>query len=275
MTERSWIGAPEGFRGCFGHRGAAGIFPENTLEGFLLAARMGVDVIETDAHVTKDGHVVLIHDPMLDRTTDGRGAVAAHTLADLRALDAGFTWKDAEGRAVFRGRGLRIPTLDEALAALPEARFNIELKSQVDGAASVFARALERGGARGRVVLAAEDGAVMNELRRAAPWAPTSFSAPEVFGFISGLHESQYQPPPACALQVPAVFEQIEIVHAAFIARARALSLLVHVWTINEPSEIERLLLLGCDGVITDHPERWAVAAPPSLRERPRPDNAR
>lgn len=265
MSVRSFVAPPPGFRGCFGHRGAAGIFPENTLEGFELAARIGVDVIETDAHVTRDGRVVLLHDPTVERTTDGVGEVASMTLAEVQSFDAGARFTDGEARP-FARRRLRIPTLDEALAALPDARFNIELKSEVEGAAQVLVDTIARCGARGRVLLASEGGERMNDLRRIAPWAPTSFSAPEVFGFISGLHEEAYEPPPACALQVPDVFDSFEVVTERFVERARSLSIVVHVWTINDPAQSERLLAMGCEGLITDHPERWGA-----VRRRSRP----
>jgi glycerophosphoryl diester phosphodiesterase len=262
MTSRTFNRAPQGFVGCFGHRGAAGIFPENTLEGFLLAARIGVDVIETDAHVTRDGRVVLCHDPNVDRTTDGEGAISAMTYAELRSLDAGARFSDRDGIYVFRGCGLRIPLLEEALAALPSNRFNIELKSHEDGAAQLLGEAIERGGGVGRVLLASEDGDVMNEIRRVISWAPTSCSSAEVFGFLTGLHEDNYEPPPACALQVPDVFSGFEVVTDAFVRRAKSLELLVHVWTINELSAMRRLRAMGCDGIITDHPERWALSSP-------------
>lgn len=266
MSRRSFVPPPVGFHGCFGHRGAAGIFPENTLEGFELAARIGVDVIETDAHVTRDGRVVLAHDPTVDRTTNGVGEIAEMTLAEVQALDAGARFTDRDGSLPFVGRGLRIPTLDEVLAALPAARFNIELKSDVEGAPELLVEALVRGGAKGRVLLASEGGDRMNALRRVAPWAPTSFSAPEVFGFISGLHEDAYEPPPACALQVPDVFDSFEVVTDRFVSRAKELEIAVHVWTINDPAQGERLLAMGCEGLITDHPERWAAVRPRSRR---------
>jgi glycerophosphoryl diester phosphodiesterase len=261
-TGRTFNRAPEGFVGCFGHRGAAGIFPENTLEGFVLAARLGVDVIETDAHVTRDGRVVLCHDPTVDRTTDGEGAIASMTYAELRSLDAGARFLDRDGRQVFRGCGLRIPLLEEVLVALSSSRFNIELKSRVDGAVPLLREAIERGGGVGRVLLAAEDADVMNEIRRLISWAPTSCSAAEVFDFLNSWHEAHYEPPPACALQVPDVFAGIEVVTDAFVRRAKALNMLVHVWTINDPSAMRRLRAMGCDGIITDHPERWMLSSP-------------
>lgn len=262
MTSRSFVRAPEGFAGCFGHRGCAGIFPENTLEGFLLAARIGADVIETDAHVTRDGRVVLCHDPDVDRTTDGEGSIASMTLDEIKKLDAGARFTDRDGAEVFRGCGLRIPTLEEALTALPSQRFNVELKSHDEGAPKLLGEALERAGGRGRVLLASEDGGVMNEIRRVISWAPTSCSSAEVFGFLTGLLEDHYEAPPACALQVPDVFSGFEVVTDAFVQRAKSLEMLVHVWTINEPAAMRRLRAMGCDGVISDHPERWALSSP-------------
>lgn len=266
MAERSFVRAPRGFSGCFGHRGAAGIFPENTLEGFALAARIGVDVIETDAHLTRDGHVVLIHDPTVDRTTEGVGEIAAMTLAELRALDAGSRWTDASGATVYKGCGLRIPTLIDALEMFSEHRFNIELKSAVPGAAKELASVLDRGGARGRVLLASEDDDTMKDLRRHAPWAPTSCSSAEAFGFLTGMHEDAYEPPPACALQVPDVFNDFEVVTEAFIARAKRFDMAVHVWLCNDPASMQRMIALGCDAVFTDHPERWALRSSAALR---------
>jgi glycerophosphoryl diester phosphodiesterase len=256
----------EGFVGCFGHRGAAGIFPENTLEGFALAASIGVDVIETDAHVTRDGRVVLIHDPTVDRTTDGAGPVASLSLSELASLDAGARFIDRDGAAVFRGCGLRVPTLEQALSSLPAHRFNIELKSAEPGAARVFADALVRAEAQDRVLLAAERSDVMFELRREAPWAPTSFSADEVLAFVGAMDDRDYAPPPACALQVPHWYGEFELVNERFIARAREFGLAVHAWTINAPDAMRTLIARGCDGVFTDHPERWVAARPRAPR---------
>src|SRR5687768_14873397 len=97
------------------HRGGAGLKPENTLAAFLDAdALWQADMIELDVHATADGHCVVIHDPTVDRTTNGSGAVAAMTLAELQSLDAGYRFTADGGRSFpMRGQGIRVPTIED------------------------------------------------------------------------------------------------------------------------------------------------------------------
>lgn len=101
------------------HRGDSHNYPENTLPAFRSAVEMGIDVVETDIHITKDGVLVIWHDPTLERNTDGNGRVEDHTLEELRRYDAGYTFTKDGGRTYpFRGKGITICTLAEALEAL-------------------------------------------------------------------------------------------------------------------------------------------------------------
>src|SRR5258706_10758218 len=112
----------------FGHRGAAGEAPENTLVSFERAVACGADVFELDVHATRDGTIVVFHDPTLERTTDGMGALKERTWAELCELDAGYQWT-VDGRTFpFRGKGIRVPSLAELFARFPDACFNIEVK---------------------------------------------------------------------------------------------------------------------------------------------------
>ncbi|MDP3279410.1 MAG: glycerophosphodiester phosphodiesterase [Deltaproteobacteria bacterium] len=249
---------PPGFNGCFGHRGAAGLCPENTLASFELAHSLGADVLETDARITRDGHFVLFHDATLERTTDGEGLVSSLTLAEILQLDAGAKFLDSDGQPLMKGLGFRVPTLEAVMKTFGSARFNIELKGEDPAIAEAFGEALLRCGARDRVVLAAEDGAVMNAIRKHISWAPTGTSAPEVFAFVSQLATDEpVEPLLGCALQVPHWFGEIEVVTQRFVDQAHRDGLAVHVWTINSPVEMQQLLSLGVDGIFTDHPERW------------------
>ena len=102
-----------------GHRGAAAYAPENTLPSFEHAVEVGADGVELDLHCTADGHLVVIHDDTLERTTDGSGAVEERTLEELRGFDAGYRFTPDRGETFpFRGRGVRIPTFEEVLAAV-------------------------------------------------------------------------------------------------------------------------------------------------------------
>jgi glycerophosphoryl diester phosphodiesterase len=97
----------------FGHRGAAGVAPENTVPSFALAVALGADYLELDVHATRDGEIVVLHDAELDRTTDGHGRVCEHTWAEVAALDAGWQFTH-DGRGFpYRGQGVRVPRLAE------------------------------------------------------------------------------------------------------------------------------------------------------------------
>jgi len=257
-----------GFQGAtprlFGHRGAAGVAPENTLPSFRRALADGVDVFELDVHATRDGEVVVVHDPTLERTTDGVGPVSALTFAELGRLDAGHRFSVDGGRTFpFRGQGVRIPRLAEVLQEFPAVPLNIEIKSE--GGAIVAAVVRMVRAARAPIVLAAEHDTIMQAIRAAAPEIPTSLATGEVAAFIGALQagEAPSLPDGAVALQIPPSFGDVILVSVASVAAAHALGAEIHVWTINDPGEARRLLDLGCDGIMTDvpHTVRPVIAA--------------
>jgi glycerophosphoryl diester phosphodiesterase len=245
----------------FAHRGASGVAPENTLEAFRLGLAEGAERLELDVHATADGHVVVLHDETLERTTDGVGAVRALPLAAVQRFDAGHHCRDAGGAHAFRGRGLRIPLLAELLAAFPDTPLNIELKQREPAIEEAVLAVLDRFGARARALLAAEHGDVMERIRAAAPDVLTSFSAPEVADFVYRVRDARLADyrPPGIALQVPPAFRDTPIITPELIAAAHRFDLEVHAWTINDEPEMEHLLDLGVDALMTDFPAR-AVA---------------
>src|SRR5918994_6298404 len=112
------------------HRGASALAPENTIDAFRLAVEAGAGGLELDVHMTRDGHIVVIHDATVDRTTNGSGAVSEMTLAKLRGFDAGHTFSpDGDPTRPYRGKGVRVPTLVEILEEFPELPVNIEIKA--------------------------------------------------------------------------------------------------------------------------------------------------
>jgi glycerophosphoryl diester phosphodiesterase len=212
-------------------------------------------------HATADGDVVVLHDETLERTTEGAGPVRALPLAAVERLDAGFRFRAPDGTYPYRDRGLRVPTLAALLEAFPGVPLNIEVKQQDPAIEAAVLATLDRFAARERVLLAAEDAAIMARIRTAAPDVVTSFSAAEVADFVYRLRDGRlgdYRPP-GVALQVPPAFRDTAIVTAESVAAAHALGLEVHAWTINDEAEMERLLDLGVDGIMTDFPARGSA----------------
>lgn len=212
-------------------------------------------------HATADGHVVVLHDPTVDRTTDGSGAVAAMPLAALERLDAGARFRAPDGTYPFRGRGVRVPTLAALLERHPGVPLNVEIKQEAPPIVEAVLRVLDAHGARRATLLAAEHAAIMARIRATAPDVLTSFSAPEVAEFVFRVRAGNlagYRPP-GVALQVPPEHDGTPIVTPELVAAAHDLGLEVHVWTINDEPEMERLLDLGVDALMSDFPARAAA----------------
>lgn len=246
-----------------GHRGCAGEVPENTLASFERGLADGAAILESDLHLTRDGVPVLTHDPDVGRVSDGRGPVAEHDLAQLQRLDAGFHFSPDGASHPFRGRGLRVPTLREAFETFPEARFNLELKEDRPGLVEATVDLVAGFRRADRTLLTAADGALMARvhvhLDAEGVAAARGASAPDVLAFLRAALDGTAAPAGPMALQVPATFRGSPLVSQAFVAHAHAHGVAVHVWTVNEPAEMERLLALDVDGLVTDFPARLAA----------------
>ena len=252
----------------FGHRGAAGLAPENTVPSFALALALGADMLELDVHATRDGVVVVTHDATVERTTNGTGAVCEHLRYELQQLDAGYHFSRDGRDFPYRGQGVRIPTLESILRQFPLAYCNIEIKQETPPIVEAVLEIVRRLAAESRVLLAAERDAIMSYIRPRAGDIATSFAAGEVADFINRLAASDCESycPPGRALQIPPRFGDIELVTAERVAAAHRYGLEVHVWTINDPSEMERLLALGVDGIISDLPGLARTVVEPHRR---------
>jgi glycerophosphoryl diester phosphodiesterase len=248
----------------FGHRGASGIAPENTLPSFALAAALGADYLELDVHATSDGTVVVLHDATLERTTDGEGPVAACPWEVASTLDAGhhFTF---DGRTFpYRGQGVRIPTLASVLAAFPRHCFNIEIKQAQPAIVAEVVGLIDAAGAAQRSLLAAADDGIMHDIRRTVgDRIVTGMSVVDVALFVGRSQRGDWSgyAPPGRALQIPPRHEAVELATREHVEAAHRFGCEVHVWTINEPAEIERLLDLGVDGIMSDFPGLARAAA--------------
>lgn len=241
------------------HRGGRGRWPENTMIAFQDAVSIGADVLELDIHATSDGELVVIHDDRLERLTNGSGPVSAHTLAEIRTLDAGYSWTADAGKSYpFRGCGVTIPTLREILEAFPNARMNIDIKQTAPPIVEPFYSMLKEYNAFSRTVVGSFHDSALNQFRRVCPQVKTSAGVAETrsFYFLSKLGLARRFRSPAVAFQPPETSGRLRIITPEFIRAAHRLSMQVHVWTVNEASDMRRLINWGADGIITDYPQR-------------------
>ncbi|MGJ9486249.1 glycerophosphodiester phosphodiesterase family protein [Actinotignum sp. GS-2025b] len=272
------------------HRGGGNEYPENSLRAFEALYRAGFRHIESDVHATADGVAVILHDPLLDRTTDGVGPISAHTWAEVAQ--------------VRNEAGERPPRLDEVLDAFPDAVFNLDAKS--DAAVEPLVAAVRRTGAAGRVCLASFSQARVERMRSRLPGATFSLGRSAVawlmaLSHLPGVQGVRIAKFPGSqrgfqAVQVPVdialprprslpglrslprpwplsrssrsrrllqsgdaagggtLGHPVPVLTARFVQLAHAQGLAVHAWTINSAAEAEGLLDLGVDGIITDEP---------------------
>jgi glycerophosphoryl diester phosphodiesterase len=252
----------------FAHRGASARAPENSLEAFRLAREQGASYIELDVHLSADSELVVIHDSSVSRTTGRRGRVENMSLAEIRKLDAGFKFTMDHGRTFpYRGKGLRVPTLGEVLDAFPELWTTVEIKQTRAGVAQALAQVLRAHHAEDRVIVASHEHQLLAAFRAVAPSVATSFSKDEVREFLLRLRGGTmagYRPP-GVAFQVPEYKGLRRVVSKSVIEAVHGFGVEVHVWTVNEPVHIARLLSWGVDGIMTDDPAR-AIANVAVLR---------
>lgn len=224
---------------AFAHRGGGLEAPENSLAAFIRAIDLGYRYIETDVQLTADGKLIVFHDPVLDRLTDGQGGVDA------------LPWS-AISQARIAGKE-PIPLLEEVLERWPDLRLNIDPKS--DRAALALAAALRRHGALGRVCVGSFSGARLNRLRRElGPDLCSSGGPAQVARTWFTARGLPLGRPATDCLQVPVRHFGLPVITPAFIETAHRQGLLVHVWTVDDEAEMERLLDMGVDGLISDRP---------------------
>lgn len=233
------------------HRFGANLAPENTLEALEAARAAGARVVEVDVAQTVDGHLVLLHDKTVDRTTNGTGDITALTLDEAQALDAGYTFSLDDGATFpFRGQGVTIPTFADALAAGADLYWDVEIKQTEPPIVDAVIDAIEAAGMAERVFIASFDDPTIAAVRRDHPSYVTNFG-PDEYGRLAALTdetEADYQPPGEIA-QIPQWF-----LSPTLVERAHRLGIRVHVWTINSEATMEHALDLGVDGIITDEP---------------------
>jgi glycerophosphoryl diester phosphodiesterase len=241
------------------HQGGDGLWPSNTLYAFERAVALGVDVLEMDVHSTADGVLVVIHDSTVDRTTDGTGAVHDLTLAEIKALDAGYDWTPDDGQTYpYRGQGVTVPALEELFVAFPTTPMNIEIKQAEPSIAAPLCQLIRDHSMADKVLIASFHQEAIEQFRRECPEVATSAGQNEVivlFVLSKVLLEGVYGPDSE-AVQVPEYRSGLHVITPRFVDAAHHRNLQVHAWTINETEDMQRMLDLGVDGIITDYPDR-------------------
>lgn len=224
---------------AFAHRGGAEEAPENTMAAFAGAVALGYRYLETDVHVTTDGVLVAFHDDVLDRVTDRAGRISE------------LPWSEV---ARARVGGEAVPLLEDLLGTFPEARFNIDPKH--DAAVEPLVEAIRRTNAVDRVGVGSFSDRRLAELRRrVGPRLCTSVGPRGISRLmLAGRRVPVGRLAAACA-QVPVrAKDRLLVADGRFVAAAHRRGMQVHVWTVDDPGEMHRLLDLGVDGLMTDRP---------------------
>ena len=246
-------------RPVIGHRGNRVASPENTLESMQEAVALGADAVEFDLHVSRDGALVVMHDPTLERTTSGAGPVALMTAAELQMLDAGAKFSIDGGRTFpFRGRGIRVPLFDDVVEGLPrDLPLIIELKTAV--AAPLVREAIRRHGIAGRVIVAGFEAATVHPLRGAG--FPLGATTPDVAALLlPAVLRQHVRGLPFRALCIPPTHHGVPLPIAAIARAIRGSDTVMHLWTINNPGDALRFWRAGVQGIISDDPALMLAA---------------
>lgn len=240
------------------HRGDSKHFPENTIEAFISAVKMGIDVIETDVHLSKDNQVVIWHDETLDRNTNGSGRIEDHSVKELLEFDAGYTFtKDGGKTFPFRGKNIKLCTLEEALVKCPNQRFNIDLKTKDLRIVDEFIKVVRKHKAEHRVCCASFHLENLQAIREKAPDILTSVTTKEVVPLL--IKQKLNILPKKLAerkiiFQVPVSQGIIKVITPRFITMMHQRGAVIMVWTINDEEEMRTLFKMGVDSIMTDDP---------------------
>ena len=241
------------------HQGGDGLWPSNTLFAFERTAALGVDVLEMDIHMTKDGALVVSHDETVERLTDGTGLIKEKTLSEVQAFDAAYDWSPLDDGAKFpyRGQGITIPTLESVFERFPDYRMNIEIKQSDPPIYQAFCDLIRKRHMENKVLVASFHDEDLAKFRETCPEVATSGSQGQIKTFVY-LHLAflgRLYSPDFSDVQVPIESSGITILTSRFIKVAHARGLWVDAWTIDDPTEMQMLIGIGVDGIITDRPD--------------------
>ncbi len=242
-------------REVLAHRGASGDYPQSTSLAFQMALEQGADILEMDVHLSLDGHVIVNHDKDFSQTTDSDDKVADLTLADIKALDAGYMFsKDGGETYPFRATGLEVLTLEEVIAYFPFHQLSIEMKVNDEQLADTLWAILDRNGLHHQATVASQYTKALKHFRTVSNNSiQTSASISELTGLslawaagLGGIYSANFE-----LAQIP-----YAMISRPFLSFLQDKGITSHVWTVNEIDKIQRAFDLGAVGVIGDYPDR-------------------
>ena len=244
----------------YGHRGARAILPENTMQAFQAALDGGANALETDVHLTSDGHVVVFHDSTGERIADTAKSIAATTLQEALTWDVGHQHEDESGNRPFKHQGFKMPLLKDVLEQFPDTRINIDIKPGPQAVAAVV-DVIQKYGTPANVLLTSFSDGVRTRLKEIDYKGPIGLGKNECIRalllpriFLKGRWRA------GTRIQVPPAFGPFTLASKRFISKAHAIGLMIDFWTIDDPVYAKALVEMGADGIMSDNPAIIAKA---------------
>ena len=235
------------------HAGGEGLGPANTLEAMRRSMSAGADVNDADVHITADGVLVAIHDDTVDATTDGKGLVRDKILAELQALDAGWSFAGPANDFPFRGRGVRIPTVEQVLIEFPDTLTSLEFKDESGPAPQVMCSLLRRLGRTGSVYMSSRTDPAVEEFKALCPEVATTVTDALVPVMRAAQASGEAWCSPVPIGQPP--YREEHKPTSASLRWSHDHGLASFTWTIDDPDTIRYLASIGMDGVYTRRPD--------------------
>ena len=238
------------------HAGGDALYPETTLYAYQHSRALGGDVIDLDVQTTSDGVLVALHDSTVDRTTNGHGSVSSLTFAEVQKLDAGWWFK--KGAAYpFRGKGVRMPSIDEVLAAFPNVLATLDVKSEETSVVAPICVVLKQLHREAITYIGIETSAQVNEFRRLCPAVHTSGTDEERAAMRAARDRGDTTFQTAVTVNQPSYIgrDGKPRITQTYLDFAHARGIAVMTWVVDDPAVMRRLVAMGIDGIYTRRPD--------------------
>ena len=241
------------------HRGGMGLGPENTIINFKKAIEVGTNILEMDIHSTSDNVLVLLHDHKVDRTTNGNGYVWDYNYKKLKHLNAGYYWTNDDSITFpFRKLKIKIPALEEIFTIFNNFRLNIEIKQNESNIPHILCNMIYKYEMQNNVLIGSFIDEILNNFREECPNIATSSGINEtkLFYGLNYFHIDYFYSPSLDIFQIPEYFKNTHVINENFIKGAQNKNIPIYIWTVNEEDDMNRLIKLDIDGIITDYPNK-------------------